>query len=475
MGCPIGECSPVLVSSAPRLLVVGGGISGLAAAWEGVRRGAHVTIVESATRWGGKIHTEHADGFLIEHGPDGYLARKPAIGQLIGELGLDDRVIGVDGEGAARQVQVRSDGVLRPLPSDMGAILPTKLRPFVTTPILRPRDKARAALDLVRPRVLGGEDTSVGAFLRTRLGDGVTDRLADPLVSGIYGLGIDELSLDATMPMLRDSEERHRSLVLAGLAQGRAMRRGNGVRRGVGSPFQTMDAGLGGLVEALVTQLEAAGAELRLGQSVTRLSTSAVAAVVAEVGGVVAEYDAVVLTVGAQVAADLLEPTAPGAAEPLRQIGMVSTNVVHLGVPEDALGDLPSGHGWLEAGRAPVSAVTIASRKWQGRAPEGMVLLRVSVPSRVGPIAEAPEGELLAAVHGYLRTTLGFTGDPALTRVARWRGVMPAYRVGHAERVRAAAAGLTQQSTWRLAGALTGVGIPDCIDAGRQAALRALS
>lgn len=455
--------------------MIGGGISGLAAAWEGVRRGAQVTVVEASDRWGGKIRTERTEGYLIEHGPDGYLARKPAIGQLISELGLDERVIGVVGEGAARQVRVRSDGVLHPLPSDMGAILPTRLLPFVTTPILRPRDKARAALDLLRPRVLDRDDVSVGEFLRTRLGDGVTDRLADPLVSGIYGLGVDELSLDATMPTLRDSEERHRSLVLAGLAQGRAMRQGTGLRRGVGSPFQTVDTGLGTLIDTLVEALRAAGADLWLSRPVTRLSASSDVAVVAESGGVVGEYDALVLTAGAAVAADLLAAAAPAAAEPLRGIGMASTNVVHLAVPEDAAARLPGGHGWLEAGPAPVSAVTVASRKWRDRAPEGVALLRVSVPSRVGPIADAPEAELVAAVRRYLTSAVGISGEPLLTRVARWRGVMPAYRVGHLARVHAATRGLAGHPTWQLGGALTGVGIPDCLEAGRTAAVRAIT
>ena len=249
-------------TTAPRLLVVGGGVTGLAAAWEAIRRGADVTVVEAGDRLGGKVWTERVDGFVIDHGPDAFITYKRAALDLVDELGLS-RAARRDARGPRRPAP--AGGRLHPIPAGMGMVLPTRVGPFLTTRTLTWRHKLRAAVDLALPRRLGAEDVAVGAFLRARLGDGVVDRFADPMVGGVYGSRVDELSLDAALPMLRDSEARHRSMILASLAQGRAARRG-GVTRGVGSPFRSLDDGLGVLVDALVDALRGRGADLRLGR-----------------------------------------------------------------------------------------------------------------------------------------------------------------------------------------------------------------
>ncbi len=454
-----------------RLLIVGGGITGLAAAWEGVQRGAHVTVLDTADRFGGKIRTETVDGLVIDHGPDAFITYKRAALELVDELGLSGELVEMTG---ARDVQLRAGGRLRPIPSGMGMVLPTRLGPFLTTRTLTWGHKLRAALDLAIPRRLGDEDVSVGAFLRARLGDGVVDRFADPMVGGVYGSKVDELSLDAALPMLRESEARQRSMIIASLAQGRAARRG-AVTRGVGSPFRSLAGGLGTLVDGLVAALTEAGADLRLGTGVLALRPGDDGTTAQLSDGTTGTYAGVVLATGPTATADLLAPHAPESAAALRGIPLASTTVLNLAYAASAFATPPTFQGWLESGDAPASAVTVTSAKWPGRAPDGTVLLRVLVPDKIGPAADLPDDALLAAVTAYLAEVLGATEPPIVHRIARWSAMMPQYTVGHLDRVAALEAGLAAYPTWRVAGAaLRGVGLPDCISGGRAAVDRIL-
>jgi oxygen-dependent protoporphyrinogen oxidase len=458
-----------------RVLVVGAGITGLSAAWEAMRSGARVTLVEAATQVGGKVRTERVDGFVIEHGPDSFVSYRPAALGLIDDLGMADEVITV---GGSRAVHLRADGRLVPLPDGMGMVLPTRIGPFVTTPILSWRHKARAGLDLVLPRRLGPTDTSAGAFLRARLGDGVVDRFAQPLIGGIYGAGVDELSLDAVLPTLRTSEQEHRSLMVASLVQGRDARRrarASGTPA-PGSPFRSLRSGLGALPERMEADLRAGGADIRLATRVDRLGSDPSGTWATFSDGSGQRVDAVVLAVGAAAMADLIEPAAPSAARALRTIPHSTTTVVTLAYPLGAFGAPPTTQGWLEAGEAPISGVTISSTKWAGRAPDGFVLLRAFVPERRGRLATAPDGEILGVVTAHVAGVLRISGQPTLSRVTRWTRAMPTYTVGHLDRVSAVEAALGDVPGWYPAGsALHGVGVPDCIADGRRAAREAVA
>ena len=455
------------------VLVVGAGITGLSAAWEAMRAGSRVTLVEASGQVGGKVRTERVDGFAIEHGPDSFVAYRPAALSLITDLGMTDEVVTV---GGSRVVHLRADGRLLPLPDAMGMVLPTRMVPFVTTPILTWRHKARAGLDLVLPRRLGASDTSAGAFLRARLGDGVVDRFAQPLIGGIYGAGIDELSLDAVLPTLRASEEEHRSLMVASLAQGRDARRrarASGAPT-PGSPFRSLRTGLGALPERLAADVRAGGADVRLATRVERLDTDSTGTAATFSDGSVERFDAVILAVGAAAMADLVESRAPAAAVALRAIPHSTTTVVTLAYPHSAFDSVPTSQGWLEAGEAPISGVTISSNKWAGRAPEGVVLLRAFVPQRRGPLAMAPDDEILRVVTSHVAGVLGIGGQPVLTRVTRWTHAMPTYTVGHLDRVAAVESALADVPGWYPAGsALHGVGVPECIADGRRVAREA--
>ncbi|MBU4188033.1 MAG: protoporphyrinogen oxidase [Actinobacteria bacterium] len=460
-----------------RLLVVGGGITGLAAAWEAIRGSeglppAEVVLVEAADTFGGKVRTEVVDSLLIEHGPDSFVAYRPAALKLIEELGLADQVISISG---TRTVYLRSRGRLRPLPSGMGMVLPTKLWPFVTTGILSPLDKLRAGFDLLLPRRLrNGQDTTIGAFLRARLGGGIVQRFADPMVGGIYGASVDELSLDAVLPSLRADEAKYRSLMLASLAAGRKAR---SAARGPSSPFRTLNGGLGSLISALVEQLTAAGVSLHTGLSVDRLTPLPGGGAEARFSdGSTQHFDAVVLAAGVEGSEELLKAAAPAAAAALAQVPLATSTVLSLAYPAEAFANPVTTHGWLEADPAPISGITVSSAKWAGRAPVDTVLIRAFVPGRLGAIAEAPEAELIAAVTDHVGGVLGAQRPPTSVRVSRWPRMMPKYTLGHLDRVAAVEAGLANLPCWRVAGSpLRGVGVPDCVADGRRQADLALT
>lgn len=447
------------------VVVIGGGITGLAAAWEATLCGARVTVLEASGRCGGKLCTEVVDGLVVEHGPDAFVSYRPAALALIREVGLGDEVVEVR---PGRSVSLRVGGRFHPLPEGMGMVVPTRLGPFVRTPILTWPQKLRAALDLVLPRRLGALDVTIGSFLRARLGDGVVERFADPMVGGIYGASVDELSLDAVLPVLRDHERSHRSLLLASWAQGRARR----TARGPQSPFRSLRQGLGSLPDRLVEALTESGVTIEVDAAALAVTLDADGTTsVALAGGRTLTADAVIFAAGAHPSAAALADHCPEAAAALREIRHASTTVVTLAWDLTAFAAMPTTQGWLDAGPAPVTGVTVTSTKWPGRAPRDRVLVRAFVPDKIGPLASQPDGVLLDEVIRYAAAHLGATAPPVFTRMTRWTGVMPKYGVGHLDRVRAVEDGLAAYPSWEVAGAaLRGVGIPDCIADGRRAA-----
>lgn len=464
------------------VLVVGGGITGLAAAYDLMRAGVPVTVAEQSDRWGGKIRTDVVDGFVVEAGPDSFVSYRPAALQLAGEVGLGDDVVPTLDP---RRVWLRRDGRMVPLPDDMGVVLPTRLAPFVRTPLFTWPQKLRAGLDVVLPRTLGADDVSVGAFLRRRLGAALVTQLADPLFGGIYGTSVDELSLDAVLPQLRAAEEEHRSLLLASLAQGRASRAARtaaGPRNGSarsGSPFRSLRRGMASLVHAVVEALEnAPEVRLRPRTAVRSLDVQRGGSTVARLAdGTTTRHDAVVVTAPGPVAARLLEDAVPRAARPVRSVRHATTAVVSLGYDADAFEVPLHGHGFLEAGPVPAvfSGCTFTSSKWPGRAPSGTTLLRAFVPDRSSTLLAADDRTVAATVERQVADVLPVHRPAIMRHVARWVDAMPVYTVGHLARLAAVDEAMAARPTWVLAGATyRGVGVPDCVASGRAAAERLL-
>lgn len=458
-----------------RLLVVGGGITGLAAAWEASQRGADVVVCEAADRFGGKVWTEEVDGALVDLGPDSVVAYRPAGMTLARELGFGNDMIAPR---PGRRVSLHARGKMRPVPDGMGMVLPTKILPFVTTGVLSWPDKLRAALDVVLPRQLGKADTSIGWLLRRRLGGGIVTRFADPMVGGIYGCSVDELSLDAVLPSLRKNEDDDRSLMLASIKAGRASRTTKGATAGPSSPFRTPRSGMGTYVTELVRQLGERGADLRPRTRVEALTYAdgMTTATLSRDGSTSQEsFDGVVLAGGVTSSRDLLQRDFPRASRALGEIPLASTSVLTFAWDADAFPEPVRTQGWLEAQAAPISGVTVSSVKYDGRAPRGTVLVRAFVPERIGPLCHADDTELYAMVTPWVQRYLGAMIPPRWTRVTRYDGVMPTYTVGHPGRVAVVESALSDRPRWRVAGsALHGVGVPDCIADGRAQAAAVL-
>lgn len=475
------------------VLVVGGGITGLTAAHVLAGAGVPVTLVEAGDRLGGKVRTESVatavGEYLVEDGPDSVIATRPAAIALARELGLGSELIGVK---EPRGVFIRHRGRLVPMPEGLGLVLPTRIRPFATTRLFSPLEKARMGLDVVMPRVIASGDEAVGAFLRRRLGDALVDRLAGPLVGGIYGTPIDELSLDAVLPTLRDSEREHRSLLLAGLAQGRAARAAREAAAAASAPasassphpaprslgmFVSLAGGMGRLTDMLGHVLRASAlVEVRTGVGARVLQRRAGGLRAGLTDGSSLDVDIAIVTTPAPAAAALLEPIAPEVPPLLATIRHGSTAIVTLAYAASGFERPPAGHGFVVAAGEDlgISACTISSGKWLGRAPEGSVLLRAFVPD--GPLLDGSDEDLVRLARRDVERTLGARGEPSLVRVARWTSAMPRYTVGHLGRLAAIDAALADEPAVVLAGAAyRGVGIPDCVAQGRAAAARALA
>jgi oxygen-dependent protoporphyrinogen oxidase len=379
------------------------------------------------------------------------------------------------------------------MPDGLGLVLPTKVMPFARTRLFSWPEKIRMAKDLVWPRMLRADDVAVGTFLRRRLGSPLVDRLAGPLVGGVYGTPIDDLSLDAVVPQLRIAEREHRSLLLAGLADGRAMREAAARRAAAaaasassaaaeaGAPgvkplgvFASLRGGMGTLVDALEDALAANGAQLRTDTRVRALSRAGTGVAARFADGSLGRFDGAILAVPAPVAAQLLEGEVPGPRAALVGVPHGTSILVTLAYRRDRVGRPLVGHGYLipasEGG--PISACTWSSEKWPDRAPDDVVLVRMFVRDE-GSATSLPEGDLVAAARAEVESTLGIAGEPHLVRVSRWDGAMPRYTVGHLRRVAAIEEAMTAWPAVTVAGAsYRGVGLPDCVTQGLAAARR---
>ena len=455
----------------PRLAVIGGGIAGLAAAHrllelaQAAGRHIEVRLLEGGARPGGVIATERRDGFVVELGPDSFLSEKPAALALCERLDITARLVGTREE--YRRTYVVHRGRLHPLPDGFLLMAPTRFWPLVTTPLFSWPGKLRMALDLVLPRGGGGGDESLSSFVTRRLGREALERVAQPLVGGIYTADPARLSLAATMPRFLEMERRERSIVRAMWRQQRqaARREGSGARW---SLFLSFDQGLECLVDALARRLPEGA--LRCGRPVRGLARHADGAWQLDDGELA---DGVLIATPAPAAAALLRPLDVALGAELDAIPYASSVTVTLAFRREDIPHPLDGFGFVVPhveGRA-LLAGTFSSLKYPGRAPDAAVLLRAFVGGALRPeLVELDDAALLRSVRRELGELLGITGEPLLTRIARWPRAMPQYQVGHLERVdriraRGAALGLF------LAGnAYEGVGIPDCIRSGERAA-----
>lgn len=454
-----------------RVAVVGGGITGLAAAWELLASGAEVAVLEAGSRLGGRILTEEVAGRRIDLGPDAFLARVPHALDLCRELGLEGEIVHPAADGAS----IWSGNRLRPLPSGLVLGAPTgipDLAALVRAGLVSRTGAARAALDLVRPATSFGPDPSVGEVVGRRLGREVFRAVVDPLVGGIHAGSSVRLSARAAAPQLADGA-RSRSLMLGLRAARRAAREvsltGTGAAGAAPAPaplFASVGGGLGRLVEALEVRLRDGGAALSTGVAVDTVP--------------VPGYDASVVATPAPVTARLVGAASPDAAADLRAIEYSSVALAVLVYPTTALGRALEGTGFLvpaAEGRL-LTACSFGSAKWPHWAAPGDLVLRASA-GRSGDERALNLGdtELVERLHDELAAALGLLRGPRATRVTRWEQAFPQYRPGHLDRVARAETAVARDIPGvTIAGAgYRGVGIAACIAQGRSAARQALA
>ena len=446
-----------------RVAVVGGGVSGLAAAYELQVRGVRHVLLEGSARIGGVIRTDRVDGFTIDGGPDALLIEKTAGIELCRELGLGDRLVPTLPPRTAFIVRA---GRLHPLPRHSVLGIPTRLWPLASTRLLSAAGRARMALDLIRPGRApdGGADESIASFFARRFGREAVDYIAEPLLAGIHAGHVDRLSIRALFPRLAEAEHTHGSVMRALAARRRA-------RRAPGGPFRSLPGGVGELADALAGAL--APGVIRIGDGVRELRGPAPYRLLLS-GGETVSAGQVVLAVPAHIAAELVRPLDPELAELCGGIPHTSTATVTLGYPRGAIRHDLRGTGFvvprIERGLS-VMAGTWVSSKWPDRAPPGQALLRGFVGgARDTAALDRSDAELIDAVHRDLAHLLDIEGRPSLARVYRWPRLNPQYEVGHLERLAAIDARLARLPGLRLIGAgFRGVGIPDCIHQGRAA------
>ncbi|MBI4565689.1 MAG: protoporphyrinogen oxidase [Planctomycetes bacterium] len=433
-----------------RAAVVGGGIAGLAAAYELVRHGADVTIFEARERMGGVIETRRVGGYLVEGGPDSFLTLKPAALELCRELGLDDQIVPT----LERRVYIYSGRRLHALPEGMFLAVPTRLWPLLMSGLFSWRGKLRMALDLLLPRG-EADDESLGSFVRRRLGREAFDKLAEPLMAGIYLADGDELSLKSTFPRFLELEREHRSLI-RGLRKARFS--------GSLSPFVSLRGGVGQLVERLLAAMP--GADVRPSAPVRRVDRREDRWRLV-LDDEAFEADAVVLAVPAVAAAELLRTLDAGLADEVGRIPYVGSATISLAYPRLSVPQELDATGFVvprTEGRRIVGC-TWTSSKFGDRAPADQILLRCFMQERGLGLSDA---DLVREIREELKETMDIRDAPAMTRVFRWPGANPVYRVGHERRVREIESRASAWPGLYLTGAgYRGIGLPDCIKDGR--------
>jgi oxygen-dependent protoporphyrinogen oxidase len=485
-----------------RVAIIGGGIAGLSAAYEleqARRKGANIeyTLFEKRDRLGGTIASEIVDGAVLERGPDSFITEKTAAAELCRELGLEGEL--TFSNDVDRKTFVVVHNRLVALPDGLMFLVPTKLIPTALSPLFSLSTKIRMALELLLPPRPSKEDESVASLVKRHFGAGAVDRLADPLLSGIYGGDSTQLSARTVLPKLVEMEQEYGSLSRGMLAAHRKMRAqvkakvgGNGGAGSGKSPapkalFTTLRRGMQQLVDALVERIDPAC--VRCKTPVSSLNRTATGWTVqagraeqadsrAEQFGA-AQFDAVILASQAWVAGQLLSRVDPALSQDLISIPYSSSITINLLYDESKLGNLPEGFGFLIPASESRSmlACTFVHRKFLGRTPPGKAVLRAFLGGMKNePLLGEPDERLVATVRRELSGILGenvisLGVEPEHTRVSRWPRAMAQYSVGHQERKQRINERVAALPGLRLAGnAYDGIGVPDCIRLGRKVA-----
>jgi oxygen-dependent protoporphyrinogen oxidase len=460
-------------------VVIGGGLSGLAAAHriherrDSLRRPLEIVVLEAKDRLGGVISTDRADGFTIERGPDSFITNKPWGIDVCQRLGLSGQLIETDP--SHRRSFVVRKGQLAPVPEGFVLMAPHRIVPILTTPVLSWRGKLRVLMELVVPRREQVAEESLASFVRRRLGKEALERLVQPLVGGIYTGDPNDLSLKATLPQYLAMEREHGSLIRAAWRQrsfhGDQVRLASGARFGM---FVSLADGMDALPRALTNALPASS--VRTSTAVRRLSRNGSSSpwLVELLDGPPLEADVVIITTEAHAIARMIDAQDPSLALQLRAIPYASSVIVNVAYRRDQVQHPLDGFGAVVPaveGRS-ILAVSFSSTKFPCRAPAGTALLRVFIGGATQPeLFDLDDDSLIDLVARELGDLIGVQGKPLLVQIARHPRAMPQYILGHLERVEAIRRRLARHPRLFLTGiAFDGVGIPDCVHAAEATA-----
>lgn len=461
---------------ARKVAIVGGGIAGLAAAYELMKQAREkglslsLDVFESRRRLGGVILTEREDGFVLDAGPDAILTLKPAAVELCRELGLEDEIIPTRDED--RGVALYSRGALRPLPYGTGSSWIWKIAAYASSGVVSWGSKLRMAGDLVLPRGPVKEDESMADFFGRRLGREAVERIIDPLIAGIYSGDPDRLSIYSTFPRFPQMVAKNRSILLTMLKAPQSSRSGGRTL----PVFCSLRDGLGRLVEALGDRLH--GANLFVGTDATAVRRIEGGYTLETPGGARGPYTDVILAVPAWAAGRILGDELDSVKKMMESIRYVSSGAVFLAYRRADVADRPRGYGFLVPdceGRR-INGATWISNKFEGRSPDDGFLVRCFVGGdRTAEELGRDDEAMVRMCREELREIAGITAEPLFSRVYRWNRSNPQYDVGHAQRARAIDAALAAHPGLHVTGSgFRGVGLPDCVKDGRETARRLL-
>ncbi|MFT4569721.1 MAG: oxygen-dependent protoporphyrinogen oxidase [Candidatus Binatia bacterium] len=467
-----GTTSPARIV---RIVIIGGGLAGLTAAhrlrtqFEKAGRPLELEILEASDRAGGVLDTAFDHGCVMERGPDSIITDKPWALALCEELGLGDEILPTNS--AHRGSFLVRKGRLVRTPEGFHLMAPSRLWPFAFSSVVSPLGKIRMAMDLVLPRG-SSDDETLGDFVRRRLGREALERIAQPMVGGIYTADPDKLSLLATMPRFKEMEATHRSLIVAMMRARRRSEQAVGTANGPRYDlFVTMRNGMAQLATRLV---EAVGAErITLKTAVSAVTQTSNGWQVTSADGKVRDADTVIVTTPSYVTADLLRGLSDSLARELAGIEYSSAATVNLLYRREDIDHPLDAFGFVVPAveRFNVLACTFSSRKFAGRAPDGFMLLRAFIGGALAPEQmDRDDGSMIDAAVGDLARLLG-AKKPQQALVTRWPRSMPQYHFGHLDRIARIDATLSTFPGLVLAGnAYRGIGIPDTIRVARKAA-----
>ncbi len=459
-----------------RIAIVGGGISGLSAAFaieqQRQRASAQVEYVlyEASSRVGGVLRTEQVDGCQVEAGPDSFLTEKPWASDLCVELGLGDQLIGSND--TDRKTYILVNGRLVVLPDGLMFMVPTKILPTVFSPLFSLGTKLRMAREWFHPPHRASGDENIAAFVERHYGSEMVDRLADPLLSGVYGGEAAHLSVRAVLPRFAEMEAKYGSLGRAMLAARKKMGQATSPARPL---FTSLTNGMQQMVDAIVASLTRS--VVRTGTAIDSVHPIADGWLVST--GVQADhYDSVILATPAHVTAKLLQSAIPQLTAELSGIAYTSSITVNLGYDEKVRASLPPGFGFLiphSEGKR-MLACTFVHNKFPHRAPPTRALLRCFIGgARNEDMLSANEEVIVSCVRQELRQILGLAAEPLFSRMYRWKNAMAQYGVGHLDRLERMERLRQQLPGLYLAGnGYRGIGVPDCIRSGAEAATNCL-